>query len=66
MPVCGQERDLNKYKDARALLPEDIVNVFSRIKYLPKKEPLQRRIHYAILAANSLIKNNNEIWLKLC
>jgi len=64
-PVHEQERDLNKYKDALALLPEDIVNVFSRIKYLPKKEPLQRRIHYAILAANSLIKNDNEVWLKL-
>ena len=32
---------------------------------LPKKETLQRRIHYAILAANSLIKNDNEVWLKL-
>ena len=64
-PVHEQERDLNKYKDALALLPEDIVNVFSRIKYLPKKEPLQRIIHYAILAANSLIKNDNEVWLKL-
>ena len=64
-PVYEQERDLNKYKDALALLPEDIVNVFSRIKYLPKKEPLQRIIHYAILAANSLIKNDNEVWLKL-
>jgi len=39
--------------------------VFSRIKYLPKKEPLQRIIHYAILAANSLIKNDNEVWLKI-
>ena len=65
-PVREQERDLNKYKDALALLPEDIVNVFSRIKYLPKKEPLQRRIHYAILAANSLIKNDNNVWLKPC
>ena len=65
-PVCEQERDLNKFKDHLVLLPEDIVNVFSGIKYLPKKEPLQRRIHYAILAANSLIKNDNHIWLKLC
>ena len=62
-PVCEQERDLNKYKGALALLPEDIVNVFSRIKNLPKKEPLQRIIHYAIIAANSLIKNNNEVIL---
>lgn len=65
-PVCEQERDLNKFKDHLVLLPEDIVNVFSRIKYLPKKEPLQRRIHYAILAANSLIKNDNNVWLKPC
>ena len=64
-PVCEQERDINKFKDHLVLLPEDIVNVFSGIKYLPKKEPLQRRIHYAILAANSLIKNDNEVWLKL-
>lgn len=64
-PVHEQERDLNKFKDHLMLLPEDIVNVFSGIKYLPKKEPLQRRIHYAILAANSLIKNDNEVWLKL-
>ncbi len=65
-PVHEQERDLNKYKDALALLPEDIVNVFSRIKYLPEKALMQRIIHYAILAANSLIKNDNHIWLKLC
>ena len=65
-PVYEQERDLNKFKDHLVLLPEDIVNVFSRIKYLPKKEPLQRRIHYAILAANSLIKNDNNVWLKPC
>ena len=64
-PVYEQERDLNKFKDHLVLLPEDIVNVFSRIKYLPKKEPLQRIIHYAILAANSLIKNNNEVILYL-
>lgn len=65
-PVHEQERDLNKYKDALALLPEDIVNVFSSIKYLPEKALMQRIIHYAILAANSLIKNDNHIWLKLC
>ena len=63
--VCEQERDLNKFKDHLVLLPEDIVNVFSRIKYLPEKALMQRIIHYAILAANSLIKNDNEVWLKL-
>ena len=64
-PVYEQERDLNKFKDHLVLLPEDAVKVFSRIKYLPKKETLQRIIHYAILAANSLIKNDNEVWLKI-
>lgn len=54
-----------KYKDALALLPKDTVNAFSRIKYLPEKSLVERIIHYAILAANSLIKNNNEILLQL-
>lgn len=60
------ERDSYIYKGVLALLPEDTVSMLSRIKYLPKKEPLQRIIHYAILAANSLIINNNKIRLKLC
>ena len=60
-----REQEYHKYKDILALLPEDIVNMFSRIKYLPEKALMQRIIHYAILAANSLIKNNNEILLEL-
>lgn len=60
-----KEWEHHKYKDILALLPEDIVNMFSRIKYLPEKALMQRIIHYAILAANSLIKNNNEILLEL-
>lgn len=60
-----REQEYHKYKDILALLPEDIVNMFSRIKYLPEKALIQRIIHYAILAANSLIKNNNEILLEL-
>lgn len=60
-----KEREHHKYKDILALLPGDIVNMFSRIKYLPEKVLMQRIIHYAILAANSLIKNNNEILLEL-
>lgn len=61
-----KEQEHRKFKDVLALLPEDTVSLFSRIKYLPEKALMQRIIHYAILAANSLIKNDNHIWLKLC
>ena len=60
-----KEDEHRKFKDVLALLPEDTVNLFSRIKYLPEKALMQRIIHYAIIAANSLIKNDNEVWLKL-
>ena len=58
-----KEDEHRKFKDVLALLPEDTVNLFSRIKYLPEKALMQRIIHYAIIAANSLIKNNNEVIL---
>ena len=61
-----KEQEHRKFKDVLALLPEDTVSLFSRIKYLPEKALMQRIIHYAILAANSLIKNDNHVWLKLC
>ena len=60
-----KEQEHRKFKNVLALLPEDTVNLFARIKYLPEKALMQRIIHYAILAANSLIKNDNEVWLKL-
>ena len=60
-----KEQEHRKFKDVLALLPEDTVSLFSRIKYLPEKALMQRIIHCAILAANSLIKNYNEVWLKL-
>ena len=60
-----KEQEHRKFKDVLALLPEDTVSLFSRIKYLPEKALMQRIVHYAILAANSLIKNDNEVWLKL-
>lgn len=60
------EREYSKFKNVLALLPEDTVNLFARIRYLPEKALMQRIVHYAILAANSLIKNDNNIWLKLC
>ncbi len=61
-----REQEYHKYEDTLALLPKDTASVFSRIKYLPEKALMQRIIHYAILAANSLIKNDDHIWLKLC
>ncbi len=58
-----KEQEHRKFKDVLALLPKDTVNLFSRIKYLPEKALMQRIIHYAIIAANSLIRNNNEVIL---
>lgn len=63
--VYKQQRDLDRFEDHLALLPKDTVTAFSKIKYLPEKALMQRIVHYAILAANSLIKNDNEVWLKL-
>ena len=45
--------------------PKDVVRTFERIRYLPGKDVTQRIMHYAILAANSLIKNNGEVILRL-
>ena len=59
-----REQEYHKYEDTLALLPKDTVSTFSRIKHLPEKALMQCIIHYAILAANSLIKNDNHIWLK--
>lgn len=46
----------DEYKEQLALLPENIVDVFSRIKYLPQKQVVQKIVQYAVLAANSVIK----------
>lgn len=59
------EREYSKFKNVLALLPEDTVKLFARIRYLPEKALMQRIIHYAILAVNSLIQNNNGILLAL-
>ena len=58
-----REQEHRKFKDVLALLPKETVNLFARISYLPGKARMQRIIRYAILAVNSLIKNNNEIIL---
>ena len=60
-----REQEHRKFKDVLALLPKETVNLFARISYLPGKARMQRIIRYAILAANSLIINDNEVWLKL-
>ena len=49
------------YREELMLLPDDTVELFSRIKYLPKKAIAEYIIRYAILAANSLIQNNNAV-----
>ena len=60
-----KEREYSKFENVLALLPEDAVKLFARIMYLPEKALMQRIVHYTILAANSLIKNDNEVWLKM-
>ena len=61
-----REQEYHKYEETLTLLPKDTVSMFSRIKYLPEKALMQCVTHYAILAANSLIKNDNNVWLKPC
>lgn len=52
---CGYR--WNYYREELMRLPGDIVELFSRIKYLPKKSFCKRMIYYAAIAANSLIEN---------
>ncbi len=51
------------YQQELMLLPGNTVEQFSRIKYLPKKSILEHIIRYAIIAANSLIKNDGSVIL---
>ena len=51
------------YREELMLLPGDVVDMFSRIKYLPRKSVFERIVHYAIIAANSLIKNKDSVIL---
>ena len=51
------------YREELALLPGDIIEQFSRIKYLPRKSISEYIVHYAIIAANSLIKNDGSVIL---
>lgn len=51
------------YREELMLLPGDTVERFSRIKYLPKKSIFEHIIRYAIIATNSLIKNDGSVIL---
>ncbi len=63
---CEEYRkEWEHYKIQLDLLPENTVNMLLRIKYLPEKSLMQRTIHYAILAANSMIKNNGDVIISL-
>ena len=54
---CGYRWDY--YREELMLLPGDTLELFARLKYLPRRYVCERIIHYAIIAANSLIKNRN-------
>ena len=51
------------YREELMLLPSEIVEQLSRIKYLPRKSISEYIVHYAIIAANSLIKNDGSVIL---
>lgn len=59
--AVGHQAKWEAYEEQLALLPNSIVNMFSRIVYLPKKSIIEHIVHYAILAANSLIDNGNSV-----
>ena len=60
----GERRQAwDDYREELMLLPRDTVELFTRIKYLPKKAIAEYIIRYAILAANSLIQNNDAVIL---
>ena len=43
------------YREELMLLPDDVVELFSRIKYLPRKSIIRIMIRYAIIIANVVI-----------
>lgn len=56
----GAEKNWNKwdtYKDKLSLMPNNLLELFTKIVYLPSKAITEYIVHYAILAANSLISN---------
>lgn len=60
----GQERNRPSWKKyARQLnrLPKEMVELFTRIKYLPSKTINELVIHYAIIAAKSIAKNGEYV-----
>ena len=51
------------YREELMLLPSDIVEQLSIIKYLPRKSISEYIVRYTIIAANSLIKNDGSVIL---
>jgi len=50
-----------KYKKYLDLLPNDILELFAKIKYLPSKTIYDTIIRYAIIAAKSIAKNGDYV-----
>ena len=55
----------DNYREELTHLPNDAMELFSKIKYLPKKSVYERIVHYAIIVANSLIQNDNTVVLSV-
>jgi hypothetical protein len=56
----GAEENWNKwetYKDKLSLVPNNLLELFTKIVYLPSRAITEYIVHYAILASNSLIGN---------
>ena len=53
----GAEKNWDTYKDKLSLIPNNLLELFTKIVYLPSKAITEYIVHYAILAANSLMSN---------
>ena len=61
--VDFNEPRLKKYARQLNRLPSEIVEPFTKIKYLPSKAINELVIHYAIIAAKSIAKNGEYVVL---
>lgn len=65
----GAEENWNKwetYKDKLSLVPNNLLELFTKIVYLPSRAITEYIVHYAILASNSLITKPTELPLNNC
>ena len=65
----GAEENWNKwetYKDKLSLVPNNLLELFTKIVYLPSRAITKYIVHYAILASNSLITKPTELPLNNC